>query len=840
MAALILKIHFPPGTPFRTKLMKFKDPKDKTIKDTIEEIITTNQLGDPKDFLWYIPEKFENESFTPALWGKPEQTLDCFNLEQKAIIHLRKRQQANRVKHEKRIKMVLFDYVAPLEQSLPLVAKKFNYDNWREFNLYVSGEKEPLKLDQSLLSQGILPDTVFALRKPDEPVDQVMHPIKQRITISLNQQNQGGKKFMGAPGTPSTSHAQPSLPPPEEIIAAKTVKLNAAAKSFTKPIAKGYLIKQKDKGKWEKRYCVVESGHLFYYKTPNDAKPTGVLPLREYFLKEAKDEKKKSAGWDLLSVKEVIPPAERTVHSFKAETDKEKKEWMAILKKLTSPLPTGPGPKPSPPPLVKGKPAKLYGRPLEQAVANPDGSEIPAIVYKCIAYLDKEENVTREGIFRLSGSSNLIDKYVQRLDKGEDVDLSQELDPHAVAGLLKLYFRDLPEPLMTFELYPWFIASMSTQDRAVRLRYLKYLVEKLPPVNMGLLVYLLTFLLKISTFAEVNKMALHNLATVFAPNLLKSHQSNAIGMVTDTPKINAVINTLLQDYEYVFEDKEIDHSLTAEGKAAVCCRALYDYEAKSPDELSFKKGNIIKIIHEREDGWWIGEYKAGNFGRVPATYVQKLSDKQSQEFNKRQQFKQQMKRLTDEKEEQDREIQIMNEQRDELMREIEEIENNRNKLMAEFYHLKESLAPILTKTVTISDELDNQRLGGVVDATDDQELELESADAPPSSGGGKKDKKKEKKEKKAAKAEAEDETLTAGGQKLHVKRKLCRTPPKKKVWTIIGEGRLLEFEFQNDDLLDHPTFVTPYPYGDEDDDADEVAEAFASRGKKGQDRDSDE
>ncbi len=94
-------------------------------------------------------------------------------------------------------------------------------------------------------------------------------------------------------------------------------------------------------------------------------------------------------------------------------------------------------------------------------------------------------------------------------------------------------------------------------------------------------------------------MALHNLATVFAPNLLKSHQSNAIGMVTDTPKINAVINTLLQDYEYVFEDKEIDHSLTAEGKAAVCCRALYDYEAKSPDELSFKKGNIIKIIHER-------------------------------------------------------------------------------------------------------------------------------------------------------------------------------------------------------------------------------------------------
>ncbi len=59
---------------------------------------------------------------------------------------------------------------------------------------------------------------------------------------------------------------------------------------------------------------------------------------------------------------------------------------------------------------------------------------------------------------------------MQRLDKGEDVDLSQELDPHAVAGLLKLYFRDLPEPLMTFELYPWFIASMSTLSPRVVLR----------------------------------------------------------------------------------------------------------------------------------------------------------------------------------------------------------------------------------------------------------------------------------------------------------------------------------------------------------------------------------
>lgn len=245
---------------------------------------------------------------------------------------------------------------------------------------------------------------------------------------------------MGAPGTPSSSHAQPSLPPPEEIIAAKTVKLNVRCRSrpnltlaaagtdagalpllgcrqiVHKAHRQGLPDQAEGQGqvgeallrRRERPSLLLQNAQRTVATCPpaqphthtrltlhslllslfvlsfspppqlcgkQDAKPTGVLPLREYFLKEAKDEKKKSAGWDLLSVKEVIPPgnlpvrprrvsalpavrsqhthtqhthslifthdtAGRTVHSFKAETDKEKKEWMAILKKLTSPLPT--------------------------------------------------------------------------------------------------------------------------------------------------------------------------------------------------------------------------------------------------------------------------------------------------------------------------------------------------------------------------------------------------------------------------------------------------------------------------------------------------------------------
>jgi hypothetical protein len=104
----------------------------------------------------------------------------------------------------------------------------------------------------------------------------------------------------------------------------------------------------------------------------------------------------------------------------------------------------------------------------------------------------------------------------------------------------------------------------------------------------------------------------------------------------------------------------------------------------------------------------------------------------------------------------------------------------------------------------------------------------EAAVTPPAGGEPaapvkKEKKKKEKKEKKAAQTETGDETLTAGGQstasptplllllfmccccltaartylymmcctELHVKRKLCRHLPKKKVWTVVGDGRLL-------------------------------------------------
>ncbi len=65
-------------------------------------------------------------------------------------------------------------------------------------------------------------------------------------------------------------------------------------------------------------------------------------------------------------------------------------------------------------------------------------------------------------IIKQSDCSLSISKTTTEI--GEDVDLSGEADPHTVTGLLKYYFRELPEPLMTFALYPNFISAAGTQD----------------------------------------------------------------------------------------------------------------------------------------------------------------------------------------------------------------------------------------------------------------------------------------------------------------------------------------------------------------------------------------
>ncbi|KAI8504950.1 hypothetical protein Bbelb_170590 [Branchiostoma belcheri] len=103
----------------------------------------------------------------------------------------------------------------------------------------------------------------------------------------------------------------------------------------------------------------------------------------------------------------------------------------------------------------------------------------------------------------------------------------QETDINAVAGVLKLYFRELPEPLFTNELYPSFADSLALADPDAKERSMLSLFHELPEVNHATALHMMRHLRRVAEKEEVNKMNINNLSTVFGPTLLRPSEANS-------------------------------------------------------------------------------------------------------------------------------------------------------------------------------------------------------------------------------------------------------------------------------------------------------------------------
>ena len=134
----------------------------------------------------------------------------------------------------------------------------------------------------------------------------------------------------------------------------------------------------------------------------------------------------------------------------------------------------------------------------------------------------------------------------------DDLDICKT--PHTVSALLKLYFRELPEPVLTYELYDCFIAANGIVIPEARLECVKKILAMMPAPNMNLLVYLVRFLHLVAQYANVNKMNAANLAMVFAPNLLRPHEENFSHSIADTPHASHILESLIHDFDFFFKD----------------------------------------------------------------------------------------------------------------------------------------------------------------------------------------------------------------------------------------------------------------------------------------------
>uniref|UniRef100_A0A8C5G7W2 Breakpoint cluster region protein-like n=1 Tax=Gouania willdenowi TaxID=441366 RepID=A0A8C5G7W2_GOUWI len=169
-------------------------------------------------------------------------------------------------------------------------------------------------------------------------------------------------------------------------------------------------------------------------------------------------------------------------------------------------------------------------------VTKRERSKVPLIVRQCVEEIERR-GMDEVGIYRVSGVATDIQALKAAFDSNnKDVSVvMREMDVNAIAGTLKLYFRELPEPLFTDDLYPNFAGAIGLSDSVAKESCMLNLLLSLPESNLLTFLFLLDHLKRVAENEISNKMSLHNLATVFGPTLLRPSEKDSKISISSQP-----------------------------------------------------------------------------------------------------------------------------------------------------------------------------------------------------------------------------------------------------------------------------------------------------------------
>eukprot|EP01096_Ripella_sp_DP13-Kostka_P008654 TRINITY_DN322_c1_g1_i3.p1 TRINITY_DN322_c1_g1~~TRINITY_DN322_c1_g1_i3.p1 ORF type:complete len:1101 (+),score=606.51 TRINITY_DN322_c1_g1_i3:98-3400(+) len=223
------------------------------------------------------------------------------------------------------------------------------------------------------------------------------------------------------------------------------------------------------------------------------------------------------------------------------KTESEKKDWYIELQSISEYFQRN----------------KVFGAPLEATLKKERRKGVPLVMEQTTNWI-KEHGQEAEGLFRVPG----ITAKVTTFKKLYDTDQSSQINfidgtVHDVAGLLKLYLRELPEPLFLFSSYDKVIRmhNLLTEKGDAHLPIIKDqlsdILVDLPPHNVEALLVLSNFLLHMSQYSQRTKMDVDNLAMVFAPNIIRPKE-DTFETAMHSEKIKAIFGILITDAETIF------------------------------------------------------------------------------------------------------------------------------------------------------------------------------------------------------------------------------------------------------------------------------------------------
>lgn len=249
-------------------------------------------------------------------------------------------------------------------------------------------------------------------------------------------------------------------------------------------------------------------------------------------------------------------PANPEALLLMASSQRDMEDWVqAIRRVIWAPLGGGTARRSHAHPL-EPLPSGIFGQRLEDTVHHERkyGPRLaPLLVEQCVDFI-RERGLTEEGLFRMPGQANLVRDLQDSFDCGEKPLFDSTTDVHTVASLLKLYLRELPEPVVPFARYEDFLscAQLLTKDEGEGTLELAKQVSSLPLANYNLLRYICKFLDEVQSHSNVNKMSVQNLATVFGPNILRPQLEDPVTIMEGTSLVQHLMTVLIRKHSQLF------------------------------------------------------------------------------------------------------------------------------------------------------------------------------------------------------------------------------------------------------------------------------------------------
>ncbi|XP_026203026.1 SLIT-ROBO Rho GTPase-activating protein 3-like isoform X2 [Anabas testudineus] len=293
------------------------------------------------------------------------------------------------------------------------------------------------------------------------------------------------------------------------------------------------------------------------------------------------------------------------------------------------------------------------GRRNVRARSQDSGQPIPVVVESCIRYINLY-GLQQQGMFRVPGSQVEVNDIKNAFERGEDplVDDQADHDINSVAGVLKLYFRGLENPLFPKERFLDLISTTKLDSGAERAHYLQQIIVTLQRPVIIVMRYLFAFLNHLSQYSDENMMDPYNLAICFGPTLMPIPDDQ--DPVACQAHVNEVIKTIIIHHEAIFPTQrelegpvyekcmtggeeycesphsepgaldEVDNgtgpNTSDEELEQIEAIAKFDYVGRSPRELSFKKGASLLLYLRASEDWWEGRHN-GVDGLIPHQYI---------------------------------------------------------------------------------------------------------------------------------------------------------------------------------------------------------------------------